>query len=76
MGGGGGGPIAHVVMKEERDPVWGVIQEQQALQESRQEGGRLLHKHGQKHPGGRLRTPQNKAHRSPGLSLPHSPPGH
>lgn len=28
MGAGVGGPIAHVVMKEERDPVWGVIQEQ------------------------------------------------
>lgn len=25
---GWGGPMSHVVMEEERDPVWGVIQEQ------------------------------------------------
>lgn len=41
-------------MQEEGDPVGGIVQEHQPLQEAGQERGRLLHKHGQKHPGGRL----------------------
>lgn len=64
---------SHVVVKEERDPIRGIIQEQEALQEPRQEGCGLLYEHGQKHPGGRLVDSTHKAHRGPDLSLPHSP---
>lgn len=46
--------VSHVVMQEEGDPVGGIVQEHQPLQEAGQERGRLLHKHGQKHPGERL----------------------
>lgn len=46
--------MSHVVMQEEGDPVGGIVQEHQPLQEAGQERGRLFHKHGQKHPGERL----------------------
>lgn len=46
--------VSHVVVQEERDPVGGVVQEQQPLEEAGQEWGRLFHKHSQKYPGGRL----------------------
>lgn len=46
--------VSHIVMQEKGDPVRGVVQEQQPLQEAGQERGRLLYKHSQKHPGGRL----------------------
>lgn len=46
--------MSHVVVQEERDPVGGVVQEQQPLEEAGQERGRLFHKHSQKYPGGRL----------------------
>lgn len=41
-------------MQEKGDPVGGIVQEHQPLQETGQERGRLFHKHSQKHPGGRL----------------------
>lgn len=50
----GGGWLSHIVMQEQADPVRGVVQEQEPLQEAGQEWRRLLHKHGQEHPGGRL----------------------
>lgn len=46
--------VSHIVMQEEGDPVGGVVQEEQPLQEAGQERGRLFYKHSQKHPGGRL----------------------
>lgn len=57
-------------MQEQGDPVRGVVQEQEPLQEAGQERGRLFHEHGQKHPGGRLQdtTPWG-SEESPGLPL-------
>lgn len=46
--------VSYIVMHEKGDPVGGIVQEHQPLQEARQERSRLFHKHGQKHPGGRL----------------------
>lgn len=46
--------VSHIVVQEEGDPVGGVVQEQQPLEEAGQERGRLFHKHSQKYPGGRL----------------------
>lgn len=46
--------VSHVVVQEQGDPVGGVVQEQQPLEEAGQERGRLFHKHSQKYPGGRL----------------------
>lgn len=51
---GRGCGVSHIVMQEQGDPVGGVVQEQQPLQEAGQERGGLFHKHSQKHPGGRL----------------------
>lgn len=52
--GPGRGWGSHVVVQKEGDPVRGVVQEQQPLQEAGQERGGLFHEHGQQHPGGRL----------------------
>lgn len=41
-------------MQEEGDPVRGIVELPQALQETGQERGRLLHKHSQEHTGQRL----------------------
>lgn len=41
-------------MQKKGDSVGGIVQKHQPLQEAGQEWGRLFHKHGQKHPGGRL----------------------
>lgn len=38
--------VSHAVVQEERDPVRGIVQEQQALQEAGQKRGGLFHKHG------------------------------
>ena len=46
--------VSHVVVQEEGDPVGGIVQEQQPLEEAGQERARLFHKHCQKHPGGSL----------------------
>lgn len=46
--------VSHIVVQEKGDPVGGVVQEQQSLEEAGQEWSRLFHKHSQKHPGGRL----------------------
>ena len=57
-------------MQEQGDPVRGVVQEQEPLQEAGQERGRLFHEHGQKHPGGRLQdTTRWGSEESPGLPL-------
>lgn len=58
--------VSHVVMQEEGDPVRGIVQEQQPLQEAGQERGRLFHKHSQKHPGGRLEGTRWCSEESPG----------
>lgn len=41
-------------MQKKGDSVGGIVQKHQPLKEAGQEWGRLFHKHGQKHPGGRL----------------------
>lgn len=46
--------VHFIVVQEKGDPVGGVVQEQQSLEEAGQEWSRLFHKHSQKHPGGRL----------------------
>lgn len=73
----GGAPerlrLSHVVVQKEGDPVGGVVQEQQPLQEAGQERGGLLHEHGQQHPRGRLEDATAGLSGEPGLPLPLSP---
>lgn len=73
----GVGGRSHVVVQKKGDPVRGIVQEQQPLQEAGQKRSRLFHKHGQKHPGGRLEdAPHMGSEGSPDFSVAptHPPP--